>query len=392
MTETLTAPRTFDGPGPHASDNVKHLCRLDLKGAGQISIQGEYAYVGYMSGPEGTSILDISDPRRPKMLSTIMLEGPKSLHSHKVRPNGDIMIVNAEARPAKPGFQGGGFKIYDITDKTKPKLIHFEKTFGKGVHRFDCDENFAYISTEVEGFVGNILVVYDIRNPSKPEEVGRWWMPGQNVAAGEEPHPKGAEHRLHHALRYKDQFYAGCWMSGLAIIDASDLSNMKTLSHLEYHPPALEPGHTFLRVPFQLAGRDIAIATDEERGNRKGDKGKPHAPFYVYDVGDPTKPELLSTYHVGEDESPYNGDKVRFGAHQFQEKLESSVVFITWFAAGLRMIDIADPCNPKQVGYFIPEPAKGRRAPNTNDVALDHRGLVYITDKTDCFDVIEFNG
>ena len=61
------------------------------------------------------------------------------------------------------------------------------KTHGKGVHRFDVDETYAYMSTEMDGFIGNILVIYDIRNPSKPIEVGRWWMENQNTAAGDAP-------------------------------------------------------------------------------------------------------------------------------------------------------------------------------------------------------------
>ena len=37
------------------------------------------------------------------------------------------------------------------------------------------------------GYVGNILVIYDIRNPATPEEVSRWWLPGQHIAGGEKP-------------------------------------------------------------------------------------------------------------------------------------------------------------------------------------------------------------
>jgi DNA-directed RNA polymerase specialized sigma subunit len=45
------------------------------------------------------------------------------------------------------GYPDGGFKIYDISDKTSPRLIHYQKTHGFGVHRFDVDERYAYIST-----------------------------------------------------------------------------------------------------------------------------------------------------------------------------------------------------------------------------------------------------
>ena len=32
------------------------------------------------------------------------------------------------------------------------------------------DENYAYMSTEMEGYVGNILVVYDHSDPTAPKE------------------------------------------------------------------------------------------------------------------------------------------------------------------------------------------------------------------------------
>ena len=380
-----------------ASDNIKHLCHMDdIMGAGQITIADDYAYLGYMYGPEGTSILDISDPRNPKMLSTLMMDNPQA-HSHKVRVEGDIMVVNSEHRPQRglrfePGFNEGGFRIYDIKDKTNPKLITFYKTGGKGVHRFGMEGNYVYITTEMDGFVGGILVIYDISNPSSPQEVSRWWMPGQNTAAGEEPNPLGKEHRLHHALRSGDRLYAGCWMSGYAIIDISDIANPKTLGTFDVHPEAKEPSHTLLHVPFQIDGRDIAIASDEERAERGDDAGQPHGPFYVFDVSDPANMELLATHHVGEDQSPYNKPHMRFGAHQFREEMTDTLAYVTWFAAGLRIIDIKNPTAPEEVGYFIPEPGTGFDTPQTNDVSMDHRGLLYITDKARGFDVIDFKG
>jgi hypothetical protein len=110
----------MDDSGPMGSANVKHLCRMALGGAGQVTIAGNYAYLGYMYGPEGTSILDISDPRDPKLLTTIMLENKRS-HSHKVRVVGEIMVVNSEERPVTgEPYDDGGVRIYDIADKSNP--------------------------------------------------------------------------------------------------------------------------------------------------------------------------------------------------------------------------------------------------------------------------------
>jgi hypothetical protein len=43
---------------------------------------------------------------------------------------------------------------------------------------------------------------------------------------------------------------------------------------------------------------------------------------------------------------------------------------------------------PQEVGHFIPAPAAGKAAPQTNDV--DERGLVYIVDRYTGFDILEF--
>ncbi len=383
------------GTSPHASSNIRHLSRMELPGGGQITIQGRYAYIGHQNGPEGTTILDVSDPRKPKILSRLMV--PNSVtHTHKVRVVGDLMFTNSEYQPGsgpRAQFADPGFCIYDVKDRTNPKLVTLMRTHGKGVHRFDLDETYAYISTEAEGFVGNILVIYDIRNPSKPVEVSRWWIHGQHVAGGEPAHPKGTDHKLHHAMRSGNQMYAGCWMSGLAIIDVSDIGHPRTLSHYQYDPPCPEPTHTFLKVPFPIAGRSIAVSTEEERGHRGPDAGKPHAQLRTWDVTDPTNPKLLYTHEVPHSASPYPGDKVRFGAHQLREQVDKDgLLYVTWFAAGLRIVDINDPAHPKEKGYIIPKPGDGQKAPLTNDVAMDDRGLIYFTDKACGLDVIEFHG
>ena len=392
MAAVSSAARASTNVATYGSDNVRHLCRMEIPGGGQIVIQGKYAYVGHQHGPDGTTILDVSDPRRPKIVSKLMLSNPMA-HSHKVRVVGDLMAVNSEIEPGKGNrleFPEGGFKLYNIKDPLDPKLISFVKTHARGVHRFDIDERYAYISTEMAGFVGNILVIYDIRDPAKPVEVSRWWMPGQNAAAGEPPHPRGRDHSLHHAMRCGDEMYAGCWFSGVSIIDVSDITRPRTLGRHAYDPPHAEPTHTFLKVPFPIGGRAIAVSTEEERPKRGPDVGRPHAPLRTWDVSDPAQPKILCTFDLDEPAQPYHGDDVRFGTHQLREVVDRDcMLYVTWFAAGLRMIDISDPVHPKERGYFIPRPA-AHNAPWSNDVAKDDRGLLYLTDKAQGLDVIEF--
>ena len=135
------------------------------------------------------------------------------------------------------GYNDGGFRVWDISDPRNPELLSYVRTHGFGVHRFDMDEKYAYISTEMEGYIGNILVIYDLADPRNPTEVSRWHMPGQHLAAGEKPFWKGYKNRLHHALRIGDELLAAVWNAGFQVIDISDIRKPITIASHNYHPP-----------------------------------------------------------------------------------------------------------------------------------------------------------
>ncbi|HVJ23275.1 MAG TPA: hypothetical protein VM756_04985, partial [Burkholderiales bacterium] len=233
--------------------------------------------------------------------------------------------------------------------------------------------------------------------PARPEEVSRWWMPGQHVAGGEQPTWVGRRNRLHHALRFGDELWAGCWHGGVAVIDVSDIRKPRTLGSYNYHPPFPEPSHTFMPVPERIGGRRIAVAIDEEdhahsAAEMERRRGRPHGCLWVFDVTDLSHMQPLAIYEVSELDSPWSrAAPGRFGAHQFQEHMDGTLVYCTWFSGGLRIVDVADPLAPQEVGYYIPQPAAGKAAPQTNDVDIDKNGLVYIVDRYAGFDILEFN-
>src|SRR5262245_64676725 len=124
MTETLQRAEAPSGNVPRASANVRHLSRMELPGGGQVVVQGKYAFVGHQHRPDGTTILDISDPRNPEIVSKLMTTHPMS-HSHKVRVVGDIMLVNSEIEQGAGSlkdYPDGGHSIYDDSDKTNRRL------------------------------------------------------------------------------------------------------------------------------------------------------------------------------------------------------------------------------------------------------------------------------
>jgi hypothetical protein len=213
-------------------------------------------------------------------------------------------------------------------------------------------------------------------------------MPGQHLAGGETPTWKGYRNRLHHALRVGDEFWASCWHAGLRVIDASDIKNLKTIGEYDYHPPIPEPSHTFLPLAQTIAGRRIAVAVDEEHAHIPG---RLHAFMWVLDVTDLGDIKPLSIWDLSEMDSPYSRTPGgRFGAHQFREKMDSTLVYLTWFAGGLRIVDVADPMLPKEVGFYIPEPINGFPSPQSNDVDVGENGIIYLLDRNAGFDILEF--
>ena len=415
------------------SQNTQSLSHLDIEGGGQIVVSDGYAYIGHMKPPHGTSIVDISDPRKPRI--TARLETSPWSHTHKVRVCGDIMITNVEqdrrhylrrqaqqlvdsreslsislGREPEPseiadtiglslddladiesalerGYDEGGFKVWDISDRSNPRLLSHTRTHGFGVHRFDMDERYAYISTEMPGYIGNILVIYDLTNPEKPEEISRWWMPGQHLEGGETPAWEGYGHRLHHALRVGDELWASVWHAGFRVIDISDITQPRTLATHTYHPWVVEPTHTVLPVIPRIDGRRIAVVADEEHDHRHG---QPHAGLWLFDITDLDDIRPLSTFHVSEMDSPWSRAPGRFGMHQFQEHIDDHLVYCAWFAGGLRIVDISDPLRPQEAGFYIPAPTAGEPCPQTNDVDVDERGLIYLLDRNCGIDVVEF--
>jgi hypothetical protein len=89
----MNAPNT---PAEAAtSRRMRRLAHLDLPGGGQVVVQGTRAYIGHMQPPYGTTVLDVSDPRAPRIIAQIKLDDEYS-HTHKVRVVGEVMYTNVE--------------------------------------------------------------------------------------------------------------------------------------------------------------------------------------------------------------------------------------------------------------------------------------------------------
>jgi hypothetical protein len=367
------------------ASNTRHLAHIDCAGGGQVWVDGTTLFVSHMRPPAGTSIYDIADPLRPRHLASI--EMPMGWHSHKVRARDGIMIVNHERLgDGDPAF-GGGLGIYDVSDPSRPRAITKWRTAGSGVHRYDFDGRHAYISPTAEGFVGNIVMILDLADPARPREVGRWWIPGQNVGGGEVyPWDDYVKPRCHHPLRQGDRLYVSYWHHGLFILDIADPSAPRLVGAMNSSPAHPHPTHTCLPVPQSLRGRRIMVVADEDVAKLRP---SPPAFAWVYDITDETQPMPIATIDVPGIDPDGAPQPPMTGCHQPSERFTGTVIPFAWFAQGMRLMDIADPFRPREIGFFEPDPPEGCARVSSNDVTMDSRGLIYLTDRQRGVDIIE---
>ncbi len=100
---------------------------------------------------------------------------------------------------------------------------------------------------------------------------------------------------------------------------------------------------------------------------------------WLADVTTESRPMTVSGWTVPEASGNFCA-RGRFGAHASNESFAPvyyrRLVFVSFFNAGVRALDIRDPFRPVEVAHFIPEGGA-----LTNNVEVDERGYVYIVDR-----------
>jgi hypothetical protein len=417
-------------PEPEPSSrNTRLVGSHDLQGraALQITLRGEWCYVGHLPGNHlnaltgeqennGTSILDVADPARPVLVAHIPGSSPRG-NSRAVqvitsRHDGrDYLIRNNEAAPSF------SFEVFDISDRTSPCLVSQITDTDRGpltyAHKgwWDQDSGLYFASAGEGGFRwGGHLVIWDLADPRHPEFVSRHWLPGQEES---EPEPAGVKGiNLHHPIvdMAAKRIYQGYPRGGyVEVVDISDITKPVTELLFCIAPTFNRGPHTALplsgvRCPNFAPGvgdvRDLIVFVNEANNGRPGHT-EIRTMLYMLDVTARDNPMTVDTFKVPEGD--YVGRGGRFGPHQFAETQNGSLysprdngnlLHVAYFSAGLRVLDISDPFDMKEVGHYVPsitdktvtrpgslDEAIEQQVIQTNDVDLDASGLAYTSDR-----------
>jgi len=456
----LTLPALAQSPKIGDSPEAKNMrlvgySDLQARSAYQPTIhhQGSryIAYVGHHGGtpevpqplnrltgqPEfnGTSIVDVTDPAQPKYLAHIpglpgnYEEGGAQMVrvcDGKTLPKGD---------PSKTYmlrvFGGRAHEIWDVTDPAKPALLTRIVEGLKDTHKswWECDTGIAYLVSGVEGWrVRRMTQVFDLSDPAKPVHIREFGLVGQ------EPGASGAVPTdLHGPVSTGPQgnrvyFGYGTNKGGvLQIADREKLLNgpkEPTPENLRYPVVGqldmlpFNGAHTvfpMLKMPIAEFAhdkdgkvRDFVMIVDEQILNECQEARQ--IVFFV-DVTIESRPMVVSNFSVPEASGNFCQRGGRFGSHSSNESMApvfyKKIAFITYFNAGVRAVDVRNPYQPKEIGYFIPSITEAtdkrcikvdgvdrcKTAIQSNNVETDDRGYIYVVDRANTgMHILELTG
>jgi hypothetical protein len=406
-------------PAGWQASNVRPIGYSDLDGRGgafkmAIKRVGDrwYLFMGHLWN-RGWSIVDVTDPSKPKVAKFI--PGPDNTWTIQMDLHDNLMITALQRMapqwggdPKKPNDEG--ILFWDISDPLNPKQLSQWKTGSAGVHRAGYPGGrYVNAAANMPGFMGQILVFIDVSDPRNPKEAGRWWMPGQKQ--GEPAPPRGIS--FHGPAMIDGNRAILGYGASFVILDISDIANPKQVSRLDFVPPfkAGISAHSVQPIP----SKSVAFINSEGSGGDTAQQvptcSGPMDLTAVVDYKNPAQPRMISILPVpapptGASFTSFCDKGGRFGPHNTNTlqhlpdvEKQGDLIYLTYFNAGVRVFDVKEPRVPRESGWFIPPTPPKRIGPlpaalvnQSEDVLVDTRGNIYVTDKQWGLWVLRYSG
>lgn len=302
------------GVDARAQINVSLRSQLDpLDGPlryGDVWGEGNYAYLATFNTPEpnttrgsGVLIIDISDPDNPQ------------LAGHYLPATGarfqDVVVINGIGYFSSEN--NGGVHIVDVRNPSAPMLLSQITPAQQGygfVHEIAVAEGVLY---EADSRTTTVKA-FDVRNPSAPAFVRD--IPTTDTIF------------IHAITAINGRLYTSGWSGRTDIFDVRNILSM---------PPA-RLGTVFTGANSHSSwassdGRLLVSARETANGDVR-----------LFDISNPANPQLRSTITAQD-----LGISALTPHNPF---LVGHLLFVSWYQAGLQILDISDPSRPRRVGEY----------------------------------------
>lgn len=170
---------------------------------------------------------------------------------------------------------------------------------------------------------------------------------------------------------------------------------------------ACPEGHSAVPIP----GRPYVLTTDEIYGTFTDPTfGCPWGWVHLISVRDPAHPQIVGEYKIAQDQQSFCGSAADDPATEQFTSFSShnptvlpDVAFVDWHSGGVQAIDIANPADPQQAGWYSPTPLPSVA---TEDPALNggpnkvtmwsypiiRNGLIYVMDIRNGLYILRYTG
>src|SRR5256712_9064184 len=398
------------------------------------------AYVGHHGGQarnpltgtdedNGTSVVDVTDPARPRYLVHIPgAPGGSEQGGAQMARVCDRQGKTYLLRTLGNAVPNSGHEVWEVTDPTKPRKASTVVSGLTATHKnwWECDTGIAYL---VSGDLAKadplqlgpsgwrtwrMTKIYDLSDPAKPVFIRDFGLAGQETGSTA---PITVKHGVHGPIVLGNRVYLAYGTSGAGLLQIVDrqklLSGPREPTAANLNAPEISRlwmspdwgGHTSFPTPgvpgtdsapnTKDRVRDVVFLVSESIANECRESR--HASFVV-DITAETRPFGVATFQVPESKGRFCTRGGRFGPHSSSESFAPifyrKLVFVAYFNGGVRAVDVRDPSAPREAAFYIPatteRPAErsvtnGTRsckiAIQTNNVEADERGFVYLADR-----------
>jgi hypothetical protein len=434
--------RRVKAPPPAGEQrNMRVVGHSDLQGRGayqpvpHVQHGRILVYIGHHAGsalnpltgttePNGTSIVDATDPAKPVYRHHLPSHGGER-QAQMVQVCDGRALPRADRRKTYLLRTNGdaAHEVWDVSEPGRPAMVATVQGGLRSTHKnwWDCATGLAYLVSDGRPFgwrTDRLLQVFDLGDPAAPTLVRNFGLLGHEPGASG-PVPPG----LHEATALGKRLYLAYGTSANGVMQIVDLDKLLSRDRgaTRYDPvkptredlvapvvsqlemPPFWGGHTAFPVlgidvpEYRHFGehrvRDVVVLVSESVAS---DCRETHHPVFLVDVTVETRPFPIATFQVPESSGNFCKRGGRFGAHSVNWSMTSrfyrKLIFVSYFNAGVRVVDIRDPFRPTEVAFFIPaNTAAG--ATQTNNVEVDDRGYVYLADRAGAgLHIVELTG
>lgn len=294
---------------------------------------------------DAAAFVDVTDPVHPKYLGDLpRTKGANMSSWREIKTYKNYALIVSDGSGDHHGIQ-----IFDLTrlrNVTTPKRFTEDAHFDAGsIHDIAVNEasGYAYAVGTASGGerCGGGSLMINMKNPLKPEFAGCF----ADVGTGRQK--TGYTHDIL-CVMYKgpDARYKGheiCMASNettISIQDVTDKKNVKVLSHADYPTPGYTHQGWFTEDQRYFFMND---ELDETGSIGKAAEGTRTLIFDVADLEQPVmKKEYIGPTHASDHNLYVKGDRM------YQSN----------YKAGLRILDVSDPLNPKEIGFMDTNPGE----------------------------------